>query len=794
MGGEGEIITEGVCDVENTIFVAVGVNMEEGKSILSWTLKSFPGKSICLLHVHQPTQLLSLVNERLAASKLKLQAAKTCQELERQKMHDILNEYLLLIEQVGIQPGKIWIEMRNVEEGIVHVVSEHGVKWLVMGAAAEKSYSKNLSVLKSSKAIFVYHQAPVSCQIWFSCKGFLIRTRFNAIGPHLTGNVTLSSQINKSIFQYSEEDADKDMKSVQFLEFEEKGVNGWNLPHSMMGEMKGDGSPLFSPNRSQYSPRSSSVHLLEDEFEVEETMDDQLESAVTEAENSKQRPIEEPVRGCRAEEHAFKNMHGAEASEGLYSEEINQRQDVESLLKKQRQELETMKNEHNKIGKELQLVQNQKLTLERQIMKNSGTEKELEEKIIQAVNLLISFKGKRDALRIERDNALREAREFRKLIKEDAAAFCISQFFAFSFLIIMEATQNFDPSMKIGEGKFGSVYKGILHHVKAAIKMLPPCGSQSDADFEHEAEVLSRVRHPNLVTLLGACTESRSLIYEYLENGSLEDHLVGRSKSPLPWQFRLKIASEICSALIFLHANKSCVVHGNLSLRNILLDANLVSKISDLGTSNFQGGQNSCMKNQTEASIYQDPECLNGSYTTESDVYSFGIVLLQLLTARLASTIVRDVQCAMEVGNIGTVLDYSAGDWPLEQVKQLASLALRCCEEKRLNRPDLVAEIWPVIEPMRNVCTWSCLDSSSSCLESKGQRRIPSYFVCPIYQEVMKDPYIAADGFTYEADAIRGWLNSGHETSPMTNLKLDHCDLLPNSALYYAIQEWQQQS
>lgn len=61
-------------------------------------------------------------------------------------------------------------------------------------------------------------------------------------------------------------------------------------------------------------------------------------------------------------------------------------------------------------------------------------------------------------------------------------------------------------------------------------------------------------------------------------------------------------------------------------------------------------------------------------------------------------------------------------------------------------------------------------------------------------QEVMKDPYIAADGFTYEADAIKGWLNSGHETSPMTNLKLDHCDLLPNYALYYAIQEWQQQS
>lgn len=242
------------------------------------------------------------------------------------------------------------------------------------------------------------------------------------------------------------------------------------------------------------------------------------------------------------------------------------------------------------------------------------------------------------------------------------------------------------------------------------------------------------MRHPNLVTLLGACTESRSLIYEYLKNGSLEAHLAGRSKSPLPWQIRLKIASEICSTLIFLHANESCIARGNLSLTNILLDANLVSKISDLGTSNFQDGQNTCAKNHTEASIYQDPDCFSGSYTTESDVYSFGIVLLQLLTARLTSSVVRDVRCAMEVGKISTVLDYSAGDWPLEQVKQLASLALRCCEEKRLNRPDLAAEVWPVIEPMRDLHTLSCLDSSSSCLDSNVQRRIPSCFVCPIYQ------------------------------------------------------------
>ncbi|XP_027153740.1 U-box domain-containing protein 32-like isoform X2 [Coffea eugenioides] len=765
--GEGEIRTEGVCDVDDTIFVAVGENVEEGKSLLSWALKSFAGRNICILHVHQPTHSPSLMNERLS------EAVEKFQEIEHQKMHSILNQYLQLVEQVEIRPGKIWIEMSNIEQGILHIISHHGVKWLVMGAAAEKYYSENLSELKSNKAIFVCHHAPVPCQIWFSCKGCLIRTRSDEIGSHLAGVVPLSSKTNKNLTHSMTGDG-----------------SSLYLPHSMTG----DGSSLYLPSNSQNSPFSSSVDFLGDKLEVKGRIDNQSECAIIDAEKSKQRQTEEPVRGWRGDRDMLET-YTAEASETFYLKEINSRSYMEDLLKKQRQELEKMKNKHNQIVKELQLVQNQKLSLERKFMENCSTEEELEEKILQAVKLLISFKGKRDLLWKEQERALRESHKFQKMVKEDVCAMHVSHFFDISFSEIIEATRTFDPSMKIGEGRFGSVYKGIIHHVKVAIKMLPSCGSQSDSDFEHKAEILSRVRHPNLVTLLCACTESRSLIYEYLENGSLEDHLAGHLKSrSLPWQLRLRIASEICSALIFLHAHKSSIVHGNLKLSNILLDANFVSKISDLGIKNFQNDENPYGKNDLEASIYLEPEYVDGRHVTESDVYSFGIILLQLLTARPASSIIRDMRCAMEVGNVSTVLDHSAGDWPLEQVTLLAFLALRCCEENRLNQPDLVAEVWPVIEPMRDLCTLSCLGSTSSRLDSTAQQRIPSNFVCPIFQEVMKDPHIAADGFTYEGDAIKGWLNSGHKTSPMTNLQLDHCDLLPNYALYYAIQEWQQKS
>ncbi|GKE04837.1 U-box domain-containing protein 32-like protein isoform X1, partial [Tanacetum coccineum] len=317
-------------------------------------------------------------------------------------------------------------------------------------------------------------------------------------------------------------------------------------------------------------------------------------------------------------------------------------------------------------------------------------------------------------------------------------------------------------------GRYGSVYKGILRHVRIAIKMLPSLGSQGDAEFEDEAEVLSRVRHPNIVTLIGVCPESRSLVYEYLENGSLENRITSRGRTPpLQWHSRIQIASDICSALMFIHSSKPPITHGNLNLNNILLDSNHVSKISDLGINR----------------LIPDSEKLS----VTSDVYSFGVVLLRILTGRPASSAVNDVKCALKNGNFGTVLDMSAGDWPIEHVKDLAYLGLRCCEKDPVNRPDLVDDVLTKLEIMKNLFP-------VSPVESENQRRIPSYFVCPIFQEVMKDPYIAADGFTYEEDAIKGWINSGHKTSPMTNLKLDHCDLLPNHALTYAIQEWQQHS
>jgi serine/threonine protein kinase len=313
-------------------------------------------------------------------------------------------------------------------------------------------------------------------------------------------------------------------------------------------------------------------------------------------------------------------------------------------------------------------------------------------------------------------------------------------------------------------------------------------------------EILSRVRHPNLVTLIGACKDAQALVYEYMPNGSLDDRLACKDNSkPLSWQLRTRIASNICSALIFLHSNKPhSIVHSDLKASNILLDGNNVAKLSGFGVSQILTDQfkaTTTLYRYTHPKgsfVYIDPEYLiSGDLTPQSDVYSFGIVLLRLLTGRSGFGLLKEVQEAMEKGCLQAILDSSAGEWPAMYAEQLAELGLRCCKIRRKNRPDLQTEAWTVLEPMfKSASTMLCSLSFKSVSEDLGG--VPSYFICPILQDVMRDPLIAADGFTYEADAIREWLDSGHQTSPMTNLELPHRDLLPNHALRSAIQEWLQ--
>ncbi|KAK4410489.1 U-box domain-containing protein 51 [Sesamum angolense] len=274
------------------------------------------------------------------------------------------------------------------------------------------------------------------------------------------------------------------------------------------------------------------------------------------------------------------------------------------------------------------------------------------------------------------------------------------------------ATNYFSSSNKIGEGGYGPVYKATMDHTAVAIKVLKSKETEGLKQFQQEVEVLSRMRHPNMVILLGACPEYGCLVYEYMENGCLDDRLFCKDGTPpLPWTTRFQIAADIATALNFLHNTKpEPLVHRDLKPANILLDKNFVSKISDVGLSRLvppSVADSVTQYHMTAAAgtfCYIDPEYQQtGMLGTKSDIYSFGILLLQIITAKSPMGLTHQVECAIETGRFPEILDQNIKDWPIEEALSFAKLALKCCELRRRDRPDLDTVILPELERLRDL-------------------------------------------------------------------------------------------
>ncbi|KAL0731686.1 hypothetical protein Bca4012_027780 [Brassica carinata] len=284
----------------------------------------------------------------------------------------------------------------------------------------------------------------------------------------------------------------------------------------------------------------------------------------------------------------------------------------------------------------------------------------------------------------------------------------------YSIQDVEEATNGFSDALKIGEGGYGPVYKALLDYTFVAIKIMKSGITQGLKQFQQEVEVLSSMRHPNMVILLGACPENGCLVYEYMENGTLEDRLFCRDNTPpLSWRERFRIAAEIATGLLFLHSAKpEPIVHRDLKPANILLDRHFTSKISDVGLARLVppcGANSSSNYHITSAAgtfCYIDPEYQQtGMLGVKSDLYSFGVVLLQIITARPAMGLGYRVEMAIESDNLSEVLDPRVSEWPEEETLELAKLALRCCEMRKKDRPDLASVLLPALKRLREFAT-----------------------------------------------------------------------------------------
>jgi hypothetical protein len=210
----------------------------------------------------------------------------------------------------------------------------------------------------------------------------------------------------------------------------------------------------------------------------------------------------------------------------------------------------------------------------------------------------------------------------------------------FSFNELAYATNNFNDDEKLGQGGFGGVYKGFLRDSNSfiAVKRVSKGSKQGIKEYASEVKIISRLRHRNLVQLIGWCHERRELVlvYEFMPNGSLDSHLF-TEESLLIWAMRYKVAQGLGSALLYLHEEwEQCVVHRDIKSSNIMLDSNFNAKLGDFGLARLvdhvKGSQTTVL---TGTMGYMAPECVTtGKASKESDVYSFGIVALEIACGR----------------------------------------------------------------------------------------------------------------------------------------------------------------
>ncbi|KAM7261061.1 hypothetical protein ACFE04_026536 [Oxalis oulophora] len=714
-------------------------------STLHWVLDNFGGK-LCIIHVHQLSHKSSITNSSSSASFNRPMA-----HVERLKVERLLDEYLQIFAIAKVPAGKVYIEKDNVAEGIVELIFLHGIKKLVMGAAANINRNGEIARLKSQKAIYVREKAPSACEVWFICDGRLILKRDRNSDP--CGEGTSPTSVVDAGFS----DPRSPFVNLGHLSLSSSEVNGNVTSMSRERTMEENFGQLIR----------------------------KFECAVLDADKSKQKAYNESVKHHEAAKTAMDTIRWAAEA---YSMELNCRREIEEAMKEKDDEFEELRKE---LDKERLNAMNQKAFLQHNIASYERNMKEISDELLSTKKMVECFQKECEDLKIERDNAINMVEEIAMSHSEEASSSQSNNFFSeFSVSDIDEATRGNHQSMKIKDGEYGSIYIGSLRKTDVVVKILRQNGLQGPSHFQQEVDLLSKLRHPNLVTFIGACPVTLAIVYEYLPNGSLEDKL-SCQENPLSWQTRISIATDLCSVLIFLHSSDPHTVHGNLKPGNILLDANFSCKISDFGICRAHSLREDLPNNADPRRKfpYLDPKFFEtGEISPKTDIYSFGIILLQLLTGKAPRNVAADVNKALQDGCLEALLDPAAGDWPYLQAKQLALLALRCCDESQSRRPDLDLDMWTVLKRMRDSCEAPTLSVRPGFGDPSQP---PSSFTCPISQDVMENPHMAADGFTYEYANIKRWLDE-HNTSPMTNLPLEYLDLVPNRALLSAIEEWQE--
>ncbi|CAK9320541.1 unnamed protein product [Citrullus colocynthis] len=795
------------------VFVAIGNDLHDGFKTLGWTLRKWKSRpiSIVILHVayNNSMEYVHTPFGKLPASSISEEKVEVLRRYEQEKIDKLLSKYVDFCGKVRAEILKVEKSDEPVHKLIVDLISELGITNLVIGFTFMKSSSwKPKNAISGS--FYIYRNKAHFCELFVIWGGKQVFLRDERI---------MEDDKGVRISKISTKHSLKGWLGKMFVE-DPNYSSDTNLSLS-------SSSPIDTNSMSSRNYWDQNVHELENYYEellslnLQEEDCEQDQDGVLGSSSSTQFNILD---------HADSNMNAEERIEHLRTKIEEARKTIQLMKDEAKGSAERQAKAEWAINlcsqrtEELEAKIKEEVTITEELQKELNSAKEhileivgdIEESKIKLGSLLelqaelssklqFSTAGKsRLEAQLEktaktREGMVREIEELRRqreilhrriefckdkdaigMTERSTEVSCSTRVYTAEEVRL--ATDSFSEQMRLSS----RVYRGRINHISVAIQMIDSGNWLSEDDFQSKVELLSHIHHPHLIAIMGFCPELKCIVFDYMQSGSLSDRLLPsnsneRSKKicrPLMWHERIRIASEVCSALCFLHqAQPQPISHGKLTLSKILLDQNLAAKVTGFGLHELD-----------EAS------------GTELDIRAFGALLLHIVTGRTWEGL---IEKALSMGKVGLVqiLDDKAGQWPLSLVDGLVDLALRCVTPNGsisdVNLGTATEELDEIKRKADDLVVGNGKDeggTEGTDAANEDIDDVPRIFICPILQEVMKNPHVAADGFSYELEAIEQWLRAGHDTSPMTNLKLQHPYLTPNHTLRSLIQDWQSET
>nr|KYP66236.1 Putative U-box domain-containing protein 50 [Cajanus cajan] len=748
------------------IYVAVGYDIIDGFQTLRWAINKWNSHpcSIVILHVKYNTTMkyVATLLGRLPARGACEKKLERVRKYEQRIIEKLLSKYIALCDNVPAETFEVEKFDEPMQKRTVDLIHGLGITKLVMGFSFMKPSLK--SEVDINGFFYVHHLKPASCELFIICGGKQVMPRVKNDGIILEDDngVKIASMRDKLNFKDWLERMLFDNKTIdsQHRSSCVQTTSSSNLElESYLNQNQWEINLLltYCPNWIPSQSAAENIEILKDKLnEAYRTI--QMKRKEDEANWERHEKAEWAIYLCNRRE---------EELESLIKEEARRKEEVKKELEAEKEEVNEIRMDIKESKEMLSSVAEQQSELVNRLhictLAMSQAESELGKAMAEKNEMLMEMND----LRRQREGLNRRIQFYQRKRCHRNECRMIEKgcgFREYTKEEIIIATHNFSEQKRLKSGgNWSSVYRGQINHSTVAIKKLNFASDLSQLEFQAKVAYLGRIRQPHLAAVLGFCSEPKCLVLEYMNRGSLEEMLFGMNRSRvLTWRDRVRIAIEVCSGLGFLNAAQPRpIIHCLPSPSKILLDCNLVAKITGFG---LEGCSEEC--------------------NDDSEMKAIGVLLQNLLTGR-RNWVTMDTDSEAFYDEIGE-------QWPLDVAREVVGLAMRCMSIEC--GPNGEMSITRVMEELNEIMRKGdekvARDRWNGHVDAHDSTHVPSFFVCPILKKIMKNPHIAADGFSYELEAIEKWLQSGHEISPK-NLRLNHKLLTPNHTLRSLIEDWQ---